>query len=118
MGWPHFLFGIVSSLNSNFTPTEFQLTAGTGLTIEWQRCRQTTDLICVLQITATANDNIVSNSAILTGAPNVGGNTRFFTAFTSTGTSILLELQGSKISTRVAIASGTTFRFNFVYNIA
>lgn len=98
---------------------EVTLTAGTNITINWQRCRRDysgiTNGLTVLEVTFTTGAAISSGATIMTGAPGIGGNMQFFTAVSDGGTIIPLGISGGTITTRTSIASGTKVRFIVSY---
>ena len=95
---------------------DFTLSAGTNITINWQRCKKTANAgIVIAEATLTTSAAISANTTILTGAPNIGGNAQHFIAVSDSNDIIPLTISGGTITTRVSIANGAKVRFILTY---
>ena len=93
---------------------EITATAGTNITINWQRCRKTAGM-AVVEVTLTTSSSIAANSTILSGLPSIGGNSQHFAAFSDAGTLYPLTTVSGDIKNLTTIGSGVKIRFIVTY---
>ena len=90
-------------------------TAGSNITINWQRCRKGNNGLAVIEIDLTTGANIAANATIVSNVPSIGGNTVYFVGVTDGSTIVPLSTQNGNIMTRTAITSGQRLRFIVSY---
>lgn len=105
----------VDSLNGRLTFSEVTATAGSNITIDWQRCRKLDNGLAIVEISFTASANISVNATVISGVPNIGGNQQFVVGATDGGVLTTLALSGGNITTKNAINSGAKVRFIVAY---
>ena len=94
---------------------ELTATAGTNITINWQRCRKGCNGLAIVEIDLTTSASIAANATIIKNVPSIGGNTVYFVGVTDGSAVVPLSTQSGNIMTRTAIASGQRLRFIVAY---